>query len=124
MYMWMQGNVFHMQITLSRSSLTLNTAACSRFQDCRYVRLGLDPDSWKLAVQPVRRDDLELGAIPMDQVQKITLGKGYGRISNRKAVEQIEHMVGRSCEGEKFACIWDEGEGLLLADLSHMEDSL
>ena len=102
MYNWMKGNVFCMQATINEAAITLNSAAAGTLKDCRYVRLGMDPEQWLMAVQPVSKRQIETGEIPAGQIQKLSVGKGYARISNKEAVREISRLSGRHPAGETF----------------------
>lgn len=124
MYNWMKGNVFRMQATINDAAITLNSAAAGALKDCRYVRLGVDPEQWLIAVQPVSKRQIESGSIPAGQVQKLSVGKGYARISNKEAVREIGRVIGRHPSGEKFPAEWNDADGFLVIDLKKTEESI
>lgn len=124
MYNWMKGNVFRMQATISDAAVTLNSAAAGMFRDCRYVRIGVDPDQWLMAVQPVSKRQIDSGVVPSGQIQKLSVGNGYARISNKEAVREICRVIGRDPSGEKFPAEWNDADGLLVIDLKKTEESV
>lgn len=124
MYNWMKGNIFCMQATINEAAITLNSAAAGTLKDCRYVRLGMDPEQWLMAVQPVSKRQIETGEIPAGQIQKLSVGKGYARISNKEAVREISRLIGRHPDGEKFPAEWNDADGILVIDLKKTEESV
>mgnify|MGYP001121154281 CR=1 FL=1 len=124
MYNWIKGNVFCMQATINEAAITLNSAAAGTLKDCRYVRLGMDPEQWLMAVQPVSKRQIETGEIPAGQIQKLSVGKGYARISNKEAVREISRLIGRHPDGEKFPAEWNDADGILGLDLKKKEESV
>ncbi len=124
MYNWMKGNVFCMQATINEAAITLNSAAAGTLKDCRYVRLGMDPEQLLMAVQPVSKRQIETGDIPAGQIQKLSVGKGYARISNKEAVREISRLIGRHPDGEKFPAEWNDADGIVVIDLKKTEESV
>lgn len=124
MYNWIKGNVFCMQATINEAAITLNSAAAGTLKDCRYLRLGMDPEQWLMAVQPVSKRQIETGEIPAGQIQKLSVGKGYARISNKEAVREISRLIGRHPDGEKFPAEWNDADGILVIDLKKTEESV
>lgn len=124
MYNWIKGNVFCMQATINEAAITLNSAAAGTLKDCRYVRLGMDPEQWLMAVQPVSKRQIETGEIPAGQIQKLSVGKGYARISNKEAVREISRLIGRHPDGEKLPAEWNDADGILVIDLKKTEESV
>lgn len=124
MYNWMKGNVFCMQATINEAAITLNSAVAGTLKDCRYVRLGMDPEQLLMAVQPVSKRQIETGDIPAGQIQKLSVGKGYARISNKEAVREISRLIGRHPDGEKFPAEWNDADGILVIDLKKTEESV
>ena len=54
----------------------------------------------------------------MDQLHKVSVGKGYARISNKTIIEEISYMIDADIDGLKVNATFDEKENMLIADLS------
>ncbi|MDD6466725.1 MAG: hypothetical protein PUF50_00895 [Erysipelotrichaceae bacterium] len=117
MYEWVKGSVYNMVTTLYPTNITLNSSATSHFKDIRWVMLGLDRENYKLAIRPVTKREIDLRLVPMDQLHKISIGKGYGRISHKNIMLEIQSLLGKSVDGLKLATEFDEEQNLLVIDL-------
>ena len=89
MYEWIKGSVFNMITTLYPTNITLNSSAATVFSDVRWVMLGLDRIECKLAIKPIAKREIDLKLVPMDQLHKISIGKGYARISCKSIIDEI-----------------------------------
>lgn len=114
MYEWMKGNAYTMIATLATGNITLNSSAMTHFQDIRWVMIGLDRDQETVAIKPIPKRDIDLGLVNMEQLQKISMGKGYARISNKGIMYEIQQMMQDTIDGVKCRCTFDETEGLLI----------
>ena len=68
---WSTNDIATMTVTVYETNLTLNKAACAHFEDVNYVLLGID------------------NIYPASQLHRISLGKSYGRISNKSFVYDL-----------------------------------
>lgn len=84
MYNWMKGNVFCMQATINEAAITLNSAAAASLKNCRYVRIGVDPEQWLMAVQPVEKRQIETGAVPAGRFRNCLWGRAMPGSPTRK----------------------------------------
>ena len=53
----------------------------------------------------------------LQQLHKVSLGKGYARISNKQVMEEIASMLKQSLNGDKFEAVYDEASNLLVIEL-------
>ena len=65
-----------------------------------------------------KRQDLHL--VEMDQLHKISLGKGYARITNKAIMEEIALLTHQKMDGLKVNARFDEKENMLIADLKDL----
>lgn len=117
MFEWVKGNVYTLNVTLYASNITLNAAAASYFSDVRWVMIGFDKQSKQVAIKPVTKRELDLKLVSLEQLHKISIGKGYGRISNKAVMEQIAQMCNETLDGTKKGANFDEKQGMLIIDL-------
>lgn len=116
MFTWVKGNAYTPVATLYTNNITLNQAAVALMQDVRWVMIGLDHDNKKIAIRPVSKQEIERRQVMMQQLHKVSLGKGYARISNKQVMEEITDMLKRELNGVKFEVDFDESSGLLVID--------
>ena len=60
-----------------------------------------------------------LKLIPLEQLHKVSMGKGYARISNKALIEEIAQLTGIECNGIKVPAQFDEREKMLIIDLNN-----
>lgn len=116
MYQWINGNSYMNQVTFYPTNITLNSTAASHFSNVRYVRIGIDPQKKKVAIMPVEKSVIERNCIPKEQLQKISIGKGYGRISNKAIMHQIYTTLHVDVDTRKYPATFDEENNLLEID--------
>ncbi|EOS61991.1 hypothetical protein C815_00252 [Firmicutes bacterium M10-2] len=119
MYQWINGNSYLCQVTFYPTNITLNSACCAYFENIRYVRVGLDIEHKKVAIEPISKQMIDLGLIPKEQLQKLSLGKGYGRISNKVVMHQIYTVMHTDVDGHKYSASFDKENNYLEIDCSH-----
>ena len=115
---WVKGNVYTLVLTLYPNNITLNSSAASYFKDVRWSMIGLDKETHLLAIKPVTKREVDLQLVPLDQLHKVSVGKGYARISNKTIIEEISYMIDADIDGLKVNATVDEKENMLIADLS------
>lgn len=118
MFEWMPGNAYTSVVTLYANNFTLNNTAASYFSDIRWCCIGIDKESQKIAIRPVSKREIDLKIIPLEQLHKVSLGKGYARISNKPILDQISELLHKECNGLKFNANFDEKEKILVIDLN------
>lgn len=120
MFEWVKGNVYTLVLTLYPTNITLNSSAASYFEDVRWSMIGLDKEHTRLAIRPITKREMDLNLVSMDQLHKVSVGKGYARISNKTVVEEIAGMIGKSVDGLKVNATFDEKENMLIADFHEL----
>lgn len=120
MFEWVKGNVYSLVVTLYPNNITLNNSTASYFQDVRWAMIGFDKKHNRLGIKPVTKREVDLKLIPMEQLHKVSVGKGYARISNKAIIDEIAAMIHREINGLKLSAQYDEEEGLLILDLDEL----
>lgn len=120
MFTWVKGNAYAQIVTIYPNNITLNNSASSFFQDVRWVMVGIDSRNHCVAIKPITKHEIDLRQVPLEQLHKVSIGKGYGRISNKQLVEEIGKILGRELDGAKFSAKFDESQGVLLVDLEEI----
>lgn len=118
MFEWITGNAHTLVVTLYPTNLTLNNSAASYFDDVRYVTVGIDRTSTRIAIRPVTKREVDLKIIPLEHLHKVSIGKGYARISNKMVCDEIATLLDQTLSGQKFIAQYDESEKMLIIDLS------
>lgn len=118
MFTWVKGNAYALVATLYANNITLNNAAASHFQDVRWVMIGIDHQDKKIAIKPVTKREIDLKLVPMEHLHKVSIGKGYARISNKQMMEEIAELLDQPLEGSKFDAEFQDQEGYLIIDLA------
>lgn len=123
MFEWVKGNVYTLILTLYPTNITLNSSASAHFQDVRWVMIGIDKEDHQIGIRPITKRELDLNLIPRSQLHKISVGKGYARISNKMIIEELSAMIDQSIDGLKINAVYDEGKNMLIADLHELAAS-
>ena len=118
MYEWIKGSVFNMITTLYPTNITLNSSATTIFNDVRWVMLGLDRNNCRLAIKPITKREIDLKLVPLEQLHKISIGKGYARISCKSIIDEVNELLGKTFEGIKLVTEYDEKDNMLIVNLS------
>ncbi len=118
MFTWVKGNVYAPIATLYANNITLNNAAAAYFQDVRWVMIGIDHEAEKIAIRPVKKKDIDRKLVPMEQLHKVSIGKGYARITNKQMMEEISNLLGEPLNGNKYNAMFHEQQGLLIVELT------
>lgn len=117
MFTWVKGNAYTPVATLYANNITLNQAAAVMVQDVRWVMLGLDHENKRVAIRPVSKQEIDRKQVMLQQLHKVSLGKGYARISNKQVMEEIADMLKQPLNGDKFEAVYDEASNLLVIEL-------
>ena len=118
MFTWMPGNAYAMQATLYENNITLNNPAAAKLKDFRWCMVGFDERNKKMAIKGISKEDADHKLVPLENLNKISLGKGYARISNKSIVEYAGKVAGTSCVNRKFPIQYDDREQMLIVDLN------
>ena len=118
MFEWTVGNAYNMIVTIYPNNLTLNSYASSHFKDVRYCLLGINSNKLQLAIRPVTKNEIDLKIIKLENLHKVSIGKGYARISNKNIINEISVLLNMDISAQKFKAEYDERENMLIVDLS------
>jgi len=117
---WSTNEVSKKTVTIYNTNLTLNTAACKHFENVQYVLLGIDRENHLLGIKPIDKTTLDEGIYPTDQLHRISIGKSYGRISNKNFIENLaeEYNLNLSDkQGIKYTANFDVVHQILTVSL-------
>ncbi|NLC96281.1 MAG: hypothetical protein GX675_01740 [Erysipelotrichaceae bacterium] len=117
MYKWVKSNTSLMIVTIYPSNLTLNSLAAEYFENIRWCMIGIDNKGMKLAIKPVTKREVDLKVFPSENLHKVSIGKGYARISSKNIINELSELLNLNLDGHKFNCDFDEREKLLIVDL-------
>ena len=117
MFKWVKSNATSIIVTIYPNNLTLNSLACEYFDDVRWSMIGIDEKNIKLAIKPVTKREFDLKAYPSENLHKVSIGKGYARISNKNIISELSQLLNTELNGNKFYAEYDEREKLLIVDL-------
>lgn len=120
MFTWVKGNAYALVVTLYPNNITLNNSAAAHFQDVRWAMIGIDHENRCVAIKPVTKREVDIKLVPLEQLHKVSIGKGYARISNKQVVEEISSVLGKEVDGVKFDAEFDDKQGLLIIDLNEI----
>lgn len=119
-FVWSTNEVSKKTVTIYSTNITLNTAACKHFENVQYVLLGLDKDKHLLGIKPVDKNALNEGIYPKDQLHRISIGKSYGRISNKNFIDQLAEEYNldfNDKQGLKYTAKFDVVHQILIVNL-------
>ncbi len=119
MFKWVDGNNYFGVVTIYPNNFTLNNVVANYFKDFRWCIIGISEEKRQIAIKPVSKREIDLSLVPLKQLHKISLGKGYARISNKSVIDMITSMLNQELNGVKFASHIDEKENMLIIDLSN-----
>lgn len=117
---WSTNDIAKKTVTIYSTNLTLNKAACRHFEEVEYVLLGIDRKNDVLGIKPVSKKDKNEGLYPEDQLHKISIGKSYGRISNKNFINDLSKEYKLNLENNncvKYAAKFDVIHQILLVEL-------
>lgn len=116
---WINGNVLSQIVTLNSNNLTLNQNSSLHFEDVRYVTVGIDHEKNTVVIHPVTKEELDLNLFSIEQLHKISLGKGYSKISNKQMCDQISRFFNLELSGQKYYATFNHREKMLVIELNH-----
>jgi len=118
MFEWITGNAHTLVVTLYPTNLTLNNSAAAYFADVRYATVGIDRQNGRIAIRPVTKREIDLKIIPLEHLHKVSIGKGYARISNKMVCDEIAEILSKPLNGQKVISQFDEKDRMLIVDLA------
>lgn len=117
---WSTNEVAKKTVTIYSTNLTLNKAACRHFENVQYVLLGLDRQKNILGIKPIEKQQLDEKLFNEDQLHRISIGKSYGRISNKTFIDEVSSLYNLDLsnnQGIKYNAKFDVVHQILLVDL-------
>jgi hypothetical protein len=120
MYEWVTGNAHALIVRVYPTNITLNASAASFFNDVRYVTIGFNKESNKVAIKPITKREVDLKLVPLEQLHKVSIGKGYGRISNKLVCDEISALIEQPLTGQRFLSQFDAKSHMLVIDLTQI----
>lgn len=117
---WSTNDIAKKTVTIYSTNLTLNKAACRHFEDVNYVLLGLDRKKDLLGIRPVKKHEINENIYPEDQLHRISIGKSYGRISNKNFIRELSELYNLDLSNNKcykYDAKFDTIHQILLVDL-------
>ena len=119
-FVWSTSEVNKKTVTIYSTNLTLNKAACRHFENVGYVLLGLDEKNNLLGIKPVSKQELDNGIYPEDQLHRISIGKSYGRVSNKSFISTLAKLYQLDLSNnqcKKYDATFDVLHSILLVEL-------
>lgn len=119
-FKWVKNEIATPTVTIYESNLTLNKIACENFAESRFILLGYDEEVNQIAIKPISKEDIDLGLYPPSQLHKISIGKSYGRISNKTFIKSIAEKYNldfSAQNGVKYDATFDEKNQMLVVQL-------
>ncbi len=117
---WSTNDIATMTLSVYETNLTLNKAACAHFEDVNYVLLGIDKETRQIGIKPVRKQEIDNNIYQKSQLHRFSLGKSYGRISNKSFVydlSQIFDLDFSKNQCYKFNVTYDVVHHIMIAQL-------
>lgn len=124
MFEWVNGSAYSTIVTLYPGNLTLNRAAASYFDDVKWVMLGIDKSKKQVAIKPVTKREIDLNLVDKTHLHRISIGKGYARISSKMIMQEISLMVGKAVDGEKVSAVYSQKDSMLILDMHHLMEEV
>ncbi len=118
MYEWLTGNAHTMVVTLYNTNITLNNSAAAYFSDVRYATIGINRDLKQFVIKPVTKREVDLKIVQLEHLHKVSIGKGYARISNKIVCDELAAIINANLEGQKYIARYDDKEKMLVINLS------
>jgi hypothetical protein len=66
----------------------------------------------------VTKREVELKIVQLEHLHKVSIGKGYARISNKIVCDELSAIINANLEGQKYIARYDDKEKLLVINLS------
>lgn len=120
MFTWVKGNAYTLILTLYPNNITLNSSAASYFEDIRWAMVGIDRENCRLGIRPITKREIDLKLVSREQLHKVSLGKGYARISNKSLIDELSELIQRPIDGLKINAEYDDTENILIADFHEL----
>ena len=79
--------------------------------------LGIDVEKKQAAIKAVNKEEIDLGLVPLENLHRISYGKGYARISNKSFIADLGRFIDIKDEGVKLPLTYDESEKMLIMNI-------
>jgi hypothetical protein len=66
----------------------------------------------------VTKREVELKIVQLEHLHKVSIGKGYARISNKIVCDELSAIINESLNGQKYIARYDDKEKMLVINLS------
>ena len=119
-FVWATSEVANTSVTIYETNITLNKAACEYFKNVNYVLLGFDQEKKILAIKPIPKEIVDQDIYPRSQLHRLSMGKSYGRISNKSFLKDIAEYTNidlKDGQGTKYNASYDVMNSLLTIQL-------
>lgn len=119
MIQWFSKNEKKATATIYQTNITINKIGMEMISEAYACLLGLDSDDYKIAIQPVSKDQYDSKSFPEDNMFILSGGKTYTRISSTEFVNHVAELLNYDFKNgaKKFSCFYDQHESLLIIDL-------
>lgn len=124
MFVWIKSNANQYILTLTNSSITLNASAANLFQHVRWCMIGIDGEQMRLAIRPVTKEEIDKQMVDVHALHKVSIGKGYGRISSKACMEELSQLLELELDTLKIEAKYDEENQYLIADLKTVNEGM
>lgn len=117
---WSKNDLIKKTVTIYNTNITLNKSACQHFENVQYVLLGLDRKNNVLGIKPINKEQLDSNVYQKEQLHRISIGKSYGRISNKNFITSLIHAYSLDIKenlGFKYTASFDVIQQILLVNL-------
>lgn len=121
MYKWMTGNTFNKVATIYPGNITLNTPCIDFFDNAKWCAIGIDEKNKKVGIKILSLDDIKNKNFTEDKINKISIGKSFVRVSNKSVIKEIEKIINKKIECEKFEVNFNNRERILEIELNQLD---
>lgn len=118
LFTWIDGNAHALVVTINQTGILLNQKAANFFKEVRYVSAGIDYKNKRVAIHPVTKQEIEQNIFSLQQLHKISLGNGYGKISNKALVTLMQQQCEVPLDNIKFKAEYDAENQYLVFSLT------
>lgn len=112
---WFSRNLPGM-ITIYETNITLNTVACSYFENTYSTLIGFDHESKTLIIKSITKSEVDEGSFKEQDLHPISIKPSYGRINGKGIINNLCRAFPLdfvSKKMHKFPCEWDDTKKFL-----------
>ena len=118
MYKWMLGNSFKKVATVYEGNITFNMSCISLFENAKWCMIGIDEQNKKVGIKIISVLDIKNRKVPQDNVNRISVGKSFIRISNKSIINEIENLLNESITNSKFSVGYNKKDEIIEINLN------